>query len=437
MSPYAEPPINHLPQEILARILEFRELERDLVAATHVYRCWRAALISAPCLWTRIPCYRVDHTSTYLERSKSAPIDVLAEKTPFVTPIDSALELIIPHLERVRSMKISPALGGTLWSIFNFRSPAPLLQHLDICGYPSPLPVDFLGGHTPSLRSLRLGGRPPDLSHPPFHDVRVAQPQDIVWGLLSSSPLLQYISIAISDEEASPDAIPPHHIHLDSLHHLMVASGVTFSRVIPYIKAPRLKGLSLFLPFGVGDWTIAELLPSDSYPLMREVTTMDFRTGVGGSEITLKGEGAKVAVTMPYPDRADMNNFFNSTMASFSFTQITSLTFGVMAGPLALRIGEFTNLQVLNLTRCKEDAEIFSALSPSVQSAPLIPCPCLGILTIYLCDPTTHTVDSFKRMLRSRKEVGNPLMAVNLVGFQGREEIGDIDEWLGPAPVRE
>ncbi|KAF9650532.1 hypothetical protein BDM02DRAFT_3092970, partial [Thelephora ganbajun] len=47
-------PINRLPPEILAKILECRELDQDITVATHVCRYWRSALISAPRLWTRI-----------------------------------------------------------------------------------------------------------------------------------------------------------------------------------------------------------------------------------------------------------------------------------------------------------------------------------------------------------------------------------------------
>ena len=168
----------------------------------------------------------MDRTSTYLEHSKSAPLNILAMKLPFLTPIDSGLELDTPRLERVRPMKMSLVPGGTLLSIFNFRSQAPLLQHLEIGGYPSPPPVDS------------LGGRQPDPAHPPFHGVKMAQPQAIVWRLLSPPPLLQYIYIAISDEEVSSDGIPPHHIHLDSLHYLNMASGVAFSRIIDHSLHP-------------------------------------------------------------------------------------------------------------------------------------------------------------------------------------------------------
>ena len=353
MQPHAEPPINRLPPEILALILELRAREQDLVTPTHVCRHWRTVLISTPCLWARIPCYCVDRTSTYLERSKLAPIDVLAVDTPFLTPSNSALELVIPHLKRVRLMKISSYPGEIFQAIFNFRGPVPLLQHLEISGYPPLLPVDFLGGRTPSLKFLRWGRLPPgpepfedpNSNHPPSQDADAAQPLDVVRGLLSSAPHLQHVSIAITDEEVYPDVAPAHHVQLDSLRYLNLVSGVTFSRVIPYINAPRLEKLSFTLPSAARGRTIADLLPPDCHPLIKEATTMDFRRGLRANLIRLEGKGTKVTVLIPFPAITDVNGFFNSTISPFSFASITRLTFKTMAGPLALRIGEFTNLQ--------------------------------------------------------------------------------------------
>ena len=372
------------------------------------------------------------------------PIDVIALDTLFFTPSDSALELVVPHLKRVRSMKISSYPGRVFQAISNFRGPAPLLQHLEISGYPPLLPVDFLGGWTPSLKFLRWGCLPPgpepfedpNPTHPPSHNADVAQPLDVVRGLLFSAPHLQHLSIAISDEEVYPDVTPALHVQLDSLRYLNLVSGVAFSRVIPYIKPPRLKELSFTLPSSRGGRTIAGLLPSDTYPLIREATTMDVRRGLRANLIRLEGKGTKVTVLVPFPAVEDMNGFFDSAISPFSFAPITRLTFKSTAGPLALRIGEFTNLQQLSLIRCEEDAEIFFILSPLLPSASLVPCPYLKAIDVELFSRSNNAMNTFMQMLRWRKDAENPLTTVNIVGFYGwwqkREE---IDELLAPAPV--
>jgi len=394
----------------------------------------------------------VDHASTYLERSKSAPIDVLAVETRLILPSDLVLELVIPHLGRVRSMKILPfSSGETLLAIFSFRSPAPLLQDLEISGFPrdhiSQLPRDFLGRHTPSLRSLVWDDSslipvfPPlhNPAHPPLYGAdRAPTPLCAVLGLLSSAPRLEYLSISILEGNVATDPIPVHDIRLGSLRLLKSVSGVALSRLIPHFKAPQLKELSVILPSGVGIPTVADLLPSDSYPLITEATTMDFYAGPGDSGIKLRGNGIEVTVNVFFPRVESANNFF-SNMSSFSFAQVTKLMLRKMARTLATRMGEFTNLESLDLIRCEEDVDVLSALSASSQSVSRVLCPHLVAMKIAFYNLDTRAVDSFRQMVRSRKEAGNPLVNVDLISDRFGEmlDIDELNQWLAQTHVHE
>ena len=75
-------------------------------------------------------------------------------------------------------------------------------------------------------------------------------------------------------------------------------SGVALSRILPYFKVPRLEEFSPFLPPNLGTPAIADLLPSDSYLLFTEVTSMGFYAGMGNSEVKLVGKGIKVVVLL-------------------------------------------------------------------------------------------------------------------------------------------
>lgn len=395
-------------------------------------------------------CYEVDNASTYLERSKSAPIDVVAVATPLVSPSDLALELVIPHLGRVRSMRILPTFGETLPALFGFRSPTPLLQHLEISGFPrghmSRLPRNFLGCHLPSLRSLTWGDSSlipapfplSNFTHLSYDAAEAPGPLRVVLGLISFAPHLEHLSISILDPNVSPDPPPVHDIHLDSLRHLELLSGAALSLALPHFKAPQLKEFSLILPSRFGVETIADLLPSDSYPLITEVTSMDFYAGPGDCGIKLSGEGIRFTVATFFPRANPSDNFFS--MTSFSFKQITRLVLRMMAKPIAGRIGEFTNLELLDLIRCEEDAEVFSALSQYPGQVSLATCPHLAAMRVAFYNPIAHVVDSFKQMVRSRKEAGNPLMTVNLMFFDRMDMVLDLNElnkWLGQPPVLE
>ena len=347
-------------------------------------------------------------------------------------------------------MTIHPSLGRTLPTIFRFRSPTPLLQHLDISGFPRGhiprLPHDFLGRHVPSLRSLIWDDSsllpapfpPPNLTHLSSAADEAPTHLHVVLGLISSAPLLERLSISIIEEDISLHPFPLHDIRLDSLRYLRLVSGASLSRVLPRFRVPQLKEFSLLLPsipFDLQDPTIAALLPSDSYPLLTKVTSMDFYAGPGDSQVKLSGEGIKVTMGTFL---ARMDNFF--VMQSFPFTQITRLIVRMIAKPVVVKIREFTNLEQLGLVRCQEDAEVFLALSPPPGPVSLVPCPRLVAMRVafYRSDPPT--VDSFKQMVRSRKGAGNPLVNINLMSFHGMGEMLDIDEfneWVTQSPFRE
>jgi hypothetical protein len=137
-----------------------------------------------------------------------------------------------------------------------------------------------------------------------------------------------------------------------------------------------------------------------------------------------------------------IDDFFPSMSytTSFLFTQITRLKLGSVVGGLAARIGEFTNLELLELMYCEEDMEVLSALSPSPQSVSRIPCPHLVAMTVRFYESTAYAAVSLKQMVRSRKEAGNPLVTVDLVSsYCGGEWIytDEWSEWLRPTPVLE
>jgi hypothetical protein len=121
-------------------------------------------------------------------------------------------------------------------------------------------------------------------------------PLRVILGLISFAPRLQDLSIAILGVSVGLDSAPVHDIHLGSLHRLELTSGTGLVRVIPHLKVPQLKELSLTLPFSEIAPTIADLLPSDSHPLITEVTSMAFSLNQGRFTVNLEGEGIRITV---------------------------------------------------------------------------------------------------------------------------------------------
>ena len=147
-------PVNKLPPEILSKILECRTSERDLVISTHVCRYWRSTLVSTPSLWT---CFRfksshdVDRTLTYLERSRSAPVDVEVDMD---LPRDSEVfGYLAPHIATTRSLIIRGDHAEVRAASLLFCTPSQTLQYLKVRAYSGlvRLPDNYLGRQAPSL----------------------------------------------------------------------------------------------------------------------------------------------------------------------------------------------------------------------------------------------------------------------------------------------
>ena len=284
-------PVNKLPPEILSRILEYRTCEQDLVEATHVCQYWRSVLISSPSLWSCFRFNRTGHdlnrTSTYLERSKSAPIDVSITIT-FLADL-CMFEHLAPHIARTRSLIIHE-LHPTHASLL-FRSPAPSLQHLEIHSEDEDfvcLPDDFLGQQAPPLRFVKLSGVCPTFETlfplPNLTEFRLHLPEgassfrmSALFRFLSDSPLLEKLCIRIPNQ-TTQDIPMGHVISLESLVELEYTydSG---DRVLPYLKLPRLKHLQVAPSLGSGEvQKLADILPYDVRVLLAGATTMSYNT---------------------------------------------------------------------------------------------------------------------------------------------------------------
>jgi hypothetical protein len=161
-------PVNRIPPEILALIPDFwdkyyDDRDQDLVALTHVCRAWREVFISRSSLWINLDCQGEDQARTYLERSKSLPVNLSLDTTYRLTSYHPFFE-IIPHaVGRLRSLYIEGPLEDLEHLTAHLSPPAPLLEKLSICGYhndrPHIRPVltpTLFNEDLSSLRSLYL-----------------------------------------------------------------------------------------------------------------------------------------------------------------------------------------------------------------------------------------------------------------------------------------
>ena len=300
-------PVNRLPPEVLSRVLEYRTCERDLVAATHVCRYWRSTLISAPSLWT---CFRLrssddlNCTLTYLERSKSAPIDVTININSSGDP-----KHLAPHIARIRSLIMQGSYGIHAASLF-FCNPAPSLQHLEIDSHQNytPLPNNFLGQQAPSLRFVSFSGVCPTFGSlfplPNLAEFNLYLSggtdlfrMDALFRFLSDCPRLRKIRI-YTPNETPQDIDQGQIISLESLVELEYFHNPG-GRILPYLRLPRLEQLRLTSSLEPGQvQKLADILPYDGRALLARTTEMVYYSQERSLKVDLSGNGVSVSFSV-------------------------------------------------------------------------------------------------------------------------------------------
>ena len=359
-------PVNRLPPEILSRVLEYRTRERDLVEATHICQYWRSTLISSPPLWT---CFLLqfspdlDRTLTYLDRSKSAPIDVsITIGSP--KDLDVVKYCLAPHTARTRSLVIHESSHSHLASSL-FCNPAPSLQHLEIDGWNKGcvcLPDNFLGQQASSLRFVNFNGIRPTFENlfplPNLTEFHLCLPEgtgpfhmSALFRFFSDSPLLQKVCVSIPSQTVQ-DIPLDQDISLESLVELEYTYN-SGDRVFPYLKLPRLKNLRVFSSLGPREvQRLDDILPYDGRVLLAGATKMSYHSDLHSLRVDLSGNGISASIVVPSIAGAPFVNWFSDGMC-IPFGQIEDLEvngYPTDSNP-HVNIFAFENLGVLRIVQ--------------------------------------------------------------------------------------
>ena len=416
-------PVNKLPPEILSRVLENRNAERDLIAATHVCRYWRSSLLSNPTLWTCLRfLYDIDRTSAYLERSKSVPIDI--DINLRFKERSGLFELVAPHARRTRSLTIRGTVIP-IQALFSrvFYSPASPLQHLKIEVFlgdgdeqtnASCLPDNFLCQHAPTLRSVNFTDLLPTFeSHFPFSNLTRfvlflpwfgdAFRVSALFRVLSNSPRLREVSIHVFTTliEDTPNSV----VSLELLEELEY-HGDSGPRVLAWMRLPRLRMLNVVSAAGA----LANLLPVEGHLLLSKTTRMVW--GQASRGIDLRGSEITIQVSS-LCEGIDPTDWF-SDIPPTSFGQIRDLAYSGFLNPgppdtAELPITTFENLEVLQFSRCA--VWLLEAVSRALFPQDGRGIPCLSLREIR-CD-SREALESLTWFVEGRRRVGNWLQLVH------------------------
>jgi len=237
-------PINRIPPDVLLLIpgycddgnddgVDGYDMDQDLIMLTHVCRGWRDVFTSCSSLWTRLDFMNIEKTRTYIQRSRSSPLEIHLEKGYGLNYLGDAFSLVIPYLRRIKSLII---YADILPDVFrHFRCQTPLLEELSILLYNDPnqiLDGALFGGDLSSLRKLTLSGTI-TITHFPWNNMANLKVLNLIsWGpgysmtrllnFFESAPLLHMVRLKDSIPDSS-DVLPQRIIPLPHLKSFITA----------------------------------------------------------------------------------------------------------------------------------------------------------------------------------------------------------------------
>ena len=432
-------PVNRIPPEVLSLIPDYCEEHhtyQDTIRLTHVCRGWRDIFTSRPSLWTNLDCTDVDKTRTFIQRSKSSPLDICARNIDDETYLDDALSLVIPHVPRLRSLSFySDAIPDTLR---NFSCHTPLLEDLEI-HISSPdthtLDIPLLNGDLPSLRNLSLSADTIRLPQKNTSNLRVFNLSCARGGVtvtqildfLESSPLLQKIGIVDSIPDSS-DAPPERIVPLRHVETLSITAD-TANYIFKHLRIPFGASLRIWAAFRGEASPLLEYFrgTSPNTGNLSCITAANFCFEPNVKRAKLSGPSGSFCLSGWWDSLTIPSTTMDDRIIHSVGPRILSTTERLMISdylrhditnieqwPIFQTLLSTKNLQTLVLSRC-ENRLFISALNPEKNSSGIVLCPGLKKFTLFVesWGLTNDVVDmAKKRALRGAK-----LSSITIVSF--------------------
>lgn len=437
-------PINRLPPEILAKILEFRQSEEDLIMATHVCGLWRDTLTSTPYLWTKIDFEDIVRASAFLERSRAALIDVTVAKTRSFLGPEAVFLGAIPWVARMKSLYIHAEEEQIKTIAKRLCLPTPNLRSLTLKGrsgrFPSMgntgggaiyIPHEFLGRRAPLLRSLTFSSISPSV----VFNFPLPQLTHIDWvaetayvaieellDLLASSPLVEIIKMHVRVRRTRSHE-PLKQVTLRKLRRLDWGDHEGSISLMTCLIAPELFDLGLKVTRNPqhSHITLSTFLPlhGSNFPLLVEPKGLEYVYRPASRTCHFSYEKASVSVREIPTTRAGNPTIgrWLSPNTPISFERTLELTVEGADGcpPLDdIPIHQFENLRKLTLVGETD------TLAPMIRpnhgiSGRSVPCPLLS--EVYIVPKNSNfPLGMLTQALRERREAGHGVKTARISG---------------------
>ena len=467
--------VNRTPSEILTLIPDYwedDEREKYSIGLTHVCRGWRELFSSRSSLWTRLDCKRVDKTRAYIERSKSAPLEMRFRDHPSLRCCKEALLLAVPHIGRLKALTVSAGDEATTQVLIeHFSRPLPLLRTLmiDLRHDSTPtLPGTLFGGDLSSLRVLSLAGALMPLSwrglgnlttfnlfYIPGEKILLTHLLD----LFESASRLRHIYLHRSIPNSS-DVPPERLVPLPYLKELKIVARPAHSILLNHLSIPSGALVDLAFTFNGASFPIQTHIPEtlDNFRNLSHVTAVNLCFGPDQRALQLDGpSGELYALGTWVRESAEphagatrllhaLTRFDTSRCQWLSVTQYVSRPGSsaiVAARPIYQLLLLMRDLQTLTLIHSCSLPFIF-ALNPNKNSSGTITCPKLEEIIFYVRRPNLFYIDQLLSMVEERALRGAKFSAITIVStdalaptkevFQLRKHVSCVECKFDDAP---
>ncbi|KAF9650463.1 hypothetical protein BDM02DRAFT_3164908 [Thelephora ganbajun] len=464
-------PVNRLPPEIFAKVFEDRGNDRDMIVATHVCSRWRTILTSTPSLWTKIDFEYSARASLYLERSKAALIDVTIGKVrSSILGPEGVFLGAIPWVTRMKSLSIQAEEEQIKKIAARLCHKTPNLQSLTFKantrhyqslvgtggGGAIYIPPDFLGRHSPLLRSLTFYTVSPSVVFTfPLpvltHIDWVAETAYVVieelLDLFVSSPLIETVKMHVRVRRTRMYE-PLKEVTLSKLRKLDWADCDGSISLIPCLIAPELNDLTVRVTRNPQrqQATLSTILPPHGghLPLLLEPIALEYVYQHGSRSCRFRYQGVPPFCIREIPRARGTDSTISHWLSPhepISFGRLLTLTIEASGGcppPEDIPTRQLGSLQTLWLVG--EIDTLVRIIRPSYYRSgdvELVPCPALKEVRIAPKD-NYFLLDELTGILRERKEAGHAVRTVRIMGqsrcspSQIRELRKIVDEVIVP-----
>ena len=435
-------PINRIPEDVLSLVPRYRDTDKELVTLTHVCRGWRERFIACSSLWTALDCTSVEQTRVHLERSKGSPLEICLqeEEEEGVTFLNDAFLLVVPHLDRLKSLTLSGSSDDLIQLTKYFASPAPLLEELNLCFTGAEEPVfqdDIFDGDFSSLRELHFCGVTANLARGNLTNLRTFDLRQVPGNKMSVTRLLDLFERAplrkIQLWDAFPDssdAPPGQVVSLPHLKFLIINAQPAHTILLNHLSIPA--GASLKQEFDLNDdkSPFPTHLPKtlDNLKNISHITSINLSFN-SGTSLRLHGPSGThylygyligASPSLPILDGRILQSLslFRISMAErLAITEYgTPLPARTETTPVYLTLLPMKNLRILTLTNSLNLPFVF-ALNPNKNPSRTVVCPKLEELFLYIMDKDKGLlcINELLEVAKERAASGSKISAIAIV----------------------